>query len=306
MTTQLDKPLLTRWAEFITRPTYLPLGSQSPRQTLQSVVQLFCFNIVVALALAIPISLLSRMVGVKSEVTSIFENNSLPFVLLWGVLLMPFIEELVFRSFLRPSPLGLVAPLFPLLYYNGGMLLLIFHSTFGLRLPDNRWIVRGCLLLMAFLICLIAYKIIKTRYSQVEAEQFYSKKIPYLFCFSSFIFGFLHVFNFAGIEKHFYLAPLLMLPYLIGGLTFGYVRIVYGFWWACFLHTLNNAYAFFPIGLFYAVVGIKPPEKPTVEAAVVTLILLIWLLGSLAIISKTVWKMVQESRGYYKKMKSQT
>ncbi|MGF1524653.1 MAG: CPBP family intramembrane glutamic endopeptidase [Leptolyngbyaceae cyanobacterium] len=124
--------------------------------------------------------------------------------------------------------------------------------------------------------------------------------VPVKLCKSTQLSNY-HVFNFAGIQQHFYLSPLIMLPYTVIGLVLGYVRIQYGFQWAVGLHAVNNAYAFLPFVIFYGLTGSSDmsnvaAETPQIGAVFASLIVIAWGIGSL-------WMMVWTCRHLWRDFK---
>ncbi|WP_091393394.1 CPBP family glutamic-type intramembrane protease [Arachidicoccus rhizosphaerae] len=69
---------------------------------------------------------------------------------------------------------------------------------------------------------------------------------------AAIIFGLGHIFNFAPIHYNLiYFYPVFVLPQLIMGFGFGYVRIKYGFFFGLLLHCITNT---LPL-LFHLLIG---------------------------------------------------
>ncbi|WP_414675575.1 type II CAAX prenyl endopeptidase Rce1 family protein [Marivirga sp.] len=63
--------------------------------------------------------------------------------------------------------------------------------------------------------------------------------------FSSFLFGLLHLLNFVPLNStQIILFPFLILPQILFGLAFGYLRLKNGLIWAIGLHSLINSISF--------------------------------------------------------------
>ncbi|MEL6381948.1 MAG: CPBP family glutamic-type intramembrane protease [Cyanobacteria bacterium J06626_18] len=299
------KPLLLQFWDYIRKPTYPPLRAQPLRQTLSEVSQLFWFSLLVRLLLSIPLMWAVSAAGMDNQLTAAFEGMPVLLILGLGALLIPVIEELWFRLFLRPSPINLVGALLAIAYLVGVQLLpILSESSLAAALSgNNQWVSPWGVLFLIVLGSFGLYLLVKRYYNPRHAEQFYSKNIAYLYYASSLLFGFIHVFNFAGIWQHFYLSPLIMLPYTVIGLVLGYIRIQHGFQWAVGLHAVNNAYAFLPFVIVYGLTGSTDMSDlstatPTIESVVATLIVVVWGIGSLWMMIATCRRLWRDYRRY--------
>jgi membrane protease YdiL (CAAX protease family) len=66
------------------------------------------------------------------------------------------------------------------------------------------------------------------------------KSFKYAFYVSSSIFGSIHIFNFEITTNVLILTPLLVLPQLLVGAYYGYVRVRFGLLWSMLLHGCYN------------------------------------------------------------------
>lgn len=71
-----------------------------------------------------------------------------------------------------------------------------------------------------------------------------AKPFKYMFYTSSIIFGFIHIFNFEITTNVLLLSPLLVLPQLLVGSYFGYIRVKFGLFWSILLHGSYNGILF--------------------------------------------------------------
>ncbi len=195
MTTSPEKPLLLRFGNYLLRPTYLPLSSQPLRQTLGEVGQLFWLSLVIRLLLSIPLLWAVSATGMDNQLTNTFEDMPVLLILGLGAILIPLVEELWFRLFLRPSPINFVGTLLAIAYLIGIQLIPIWsESHLASALFDNhQWISPWGILFLTALSSLGLYQLVKRHYNPQYAEQFYSQKIAYLYYISSLLFGFIHV-----------------------------------------------------------------------------------------------------------------
>ncbi|TDE12521.1 CPBP family intramembrane glutamic endopeptidase [Dyadobacter psychrotolerans] len=63
----------------------------------------------------------------------------------------------------------------------------------------------------------------------------------WLFYSSALIFGWIHFFNYQLVTSNYMFFPLITLPQTFFGFLLGYIRMLYGFWFAVMLHLLYNA-----------------------------------------------------------------
>jgi membrane protease YdiL (CAAX protease family) len=66
----------------------------------------------------------------------------------------------------------------------------------------------------------------------------------YAFYIFSLIFGFIHITNFEITTNVLILSPILILPQLLVGGYFGYIRVKFGLIWSMFLHGSYNGFLF--------------------------------------------------------------
>lgn len=66
------------------------------------------------------------------------------------------------------------------------------------------------------------------------------KTFKFGFYIFSIIFGFIHIFNFEITPNVLLLSPLLVLPQLLVGSYFGYIRVRFGLQWSILLHGCYN------------------------------------------------------------------
>lgn len=79
----------------------------------------------------------------------------------------------------------------------------------------------------------------------------YQKIYPYLFYFSAILFGLVHLFNFKINLTYILLAPVLVGPQIMAGLIAGYLRVQYNVWIGYLYHAFSNAiFLALPIAFF--------------------------------------------------------
>lgn len=126
-----------------------------------------------------------------------------------AVIITPFFEELLFRSYLR---------------YRHNYIFTTIIGLASLGGPTNREKTASSL------------------------HSFWIKRYKYIFYFSALLFGFVHLANFPFSITIFLLSPILVAPQIILGSIIGYLRVRYGFMMGFFMHALHNA-VFVGLGL---------------------------------------------------------
>lgn len=144
--------------------------------------------------------------------------------ILFGIILAPFYEEVLFRSLLRfkwSSILIFVPTTIALVAFS------IYRSKFVQPM-----------LLSVFVLGLFLFLTIFTR---KKIESFISSKFKYFFYSSSIIFGFLHAFNFTGnIYLILTFSFILGGPQIVLGLILGYIRMNHGLKYSFLFHIVVN------------------------------------------------------------------
>ncbi|WP_439881159.1 CPBP family glutamic-type intramembrane protease [Pontibacter sp. MBLB2868] len=156
--------------------------------------------------------------------------------LLAGIVVVPFLEEFLFRYGLRFSKGYLVFFFVALLLVSAGYAYSVLPLTWALVV-----LATFGLLLILFL-----------SYSSTIIGEFlrprWARMYKVIFYVVALLFGFVHLTNFEYSTTLLLLSPLLVAPQLVGGLLFGYIRVRQGFFWGYALHAGHNAF-FFTIAL---------------------------------------------------------
>lgn len=137
------------------------------------------------------------------------------------VLVIPLLEELVFRLPLKLSNWRLHFPLLIIVLISFTIQLYVGFSFLAL------WVVSMNLL------------IVKRFYRRMV--NLWIKKRVAIFWTSSFLFGAVHATNFDPSILPWYLYLVVFLPQLVGGVFIGIVRLRFGFWYGVLLHGYFNA-----------------------------------------------------------------
>jgi len=76
------------------------------------------------------------------------------------------------------------------------------------------------------------------------------KSFKYAFYIFTLLFGFVHISNFEITTNVLLLSPILILPQIVVGGYFGYIRVKFGLLWAMLLHGSYNGFLFIMSYLF--------------------------------------------------------
>lgn len=162
--------------------------------------------------------------------------------LLLGVLIVPFLEELVFRYGLRFKSGYMVLLAFAVAIALG----VVAYSLLPLEGAIGAWIILGMAMVLYGLNGEAVTGFLKKIWQKVYGAFFY---------LMAFAFGLIHISNFTDFDyasAAVLLIPILIAPQIIGGMLIGYMRVKHGFRWGYFLHASHNALFF---GLALASLG---------------------------------------------------
>ncbi|WP_027393994.1 CPBP family glutamic-type intramembrane protease [Aquimarina latercula] len=158
------------------------------------------------------------------------------------VIFAPFIEELMFRTLLRPKTSDLILFLTSWSLFLTGLFITI----------EFEWYYR--FLLLTFFVILLFFV-----YKKIISESFLEKVVTYLkehqsitLQVTSIIFGFLHIFNYVDSFRIDSILFLLIVPRIIAGHMFGKIKIENNHMiWPILLHAINNGVVFLIISSRY-------------------------------------------------------
>jgi uncharacterized protein len=182
------------------------------------------------------ISPILKIVGYKESqhlIAQELADNPSILILISTVIIAPLIEEIVFRGWLRPSFRNLVVAFW--LFIGGWVIFTLF--------PEFT-ILNSIISVLVGLYWLLSVQ--KNNMESLIPKQLYR----YLYYFAIIWFGLVHFPNFND-NSIWYLAPILVLPQLIAGFTFGFVRMNFGLKWSILAHAFENFVLIIP-SLFVA------------------------------------------------------
>lgn len=174
--------------------------------------------------LLIDLGVMVLLIGLLSALEALgllpLEENMLPEMLeqfpVWQllllvVLLVPFLEELIFRAYLR---------------FDRNLLFILILGVIGFTGKENR------------------------ARAETAIRRRWDAYYPTIFYLAAVIFGLVHISNYEMTSEVLWVAPILVLPQIVVGLLLGFLRVRYGLIWGFFLHALHN-FAFLGIPLLF-------------------------------------------------------
>jgi len=171
-------------------------------------------------------------------VGELIKNNNITFIVIFLILVGPFIEELIFRLPLRYKKANFIPLTVVILFFAGTLLFKKLHLSLALSIP----------LFVVFTAFSIFY--IFNRRMAENRDKFLSSNYHYFFYSLTILFALIHISNFNYSVSLLLFAPIIVLPQFVAGFLFGLIRIKQGFIWGFFLHALHNAIFILPVLLF--------------------------------------------------------
>lgn len=224
-----EKGIIKQFLSFVIKPDYgIQNNDSSLKKALLKLLVLFLF----AYSLEFVFGAINLLIlGISSE-DSISRDFSQVSSLIIAIFVGPLIEEMAFRLPLRFSPknVGIGGAVLCYFFLNK-----IFPVTGNFDV-ENYFVLRISISI-AFGIALFFI----TRPYRQKLSAFWKKHFRLILYVVCFTFAFLHIFNFDLTLKIILLTPILTFTQLIGGFTFSFVRMKYGFFYGLIFHILGNA-----------------------------------------------------------------
>lgn len=216
---------------YIFNPTYQDSQTKTSKfnKILSLLILALVFNGIIILTRSILID--------KGIIPTLFFKNNNPlagflYYALSVLIIGPVVEELGFRLLLVPKRFNIAISFSILLYFLSSF---IFH--FNLYEVDLYLIIP----LVAFFIFLL----ITIRPATIKhLNSFIIKHFKIIFYISTILFTYVHLTNFWIEKGHIIWLPLIFLPYLMLGLVFGYIRVIFGIKYSIISHFTYNTFIF--------------------------------------------------------------
>jgi len=185
-------------------------------------IKKFFFLLFFYFVLMIPIGLilffLLNILNINHKVADLSFQEKI----LYGILISPIVEELLFRL---------------ILVFNKKNLVILILTTSSLMVY---FVIKVDILKTLIFFLLIGSFIILYKYED-KCKSYFQSNFKVFFFLISGLFAFLHIINFHGISmSNLLYLPLFVIPQFILGLILGYIRIIYGLQYSIFFHIIVN------------------------------------------------------------------
>jgi hypothetical protein len=231
--------LIRKFVLFLKHPDQEP-ESLTKSQKFSNIFKLLCWSYFLVFIIGTGINALLRMInytGTNRVGTVSISYDQLTIIILASIVI-PLIEEIMFRLPLRFRPINLALATF----FFVRSLYTIFSVSIVKNPIDN--LIIG--LIISFIWSGLVFYIFRYVIDQHKAQMFYKKRFKSLFYFSVILFGALHIFNYSDWKSLLFLAPIIVLPQIIIGFALGFIRIKYGFWYGFITHGVYNFFLILP------------------------------------------------------------
>ena len=226
--------------QFLKNPTFDHDKTFNIKNRFYKTIFYFLTSLSITLILSIFLNLLMSKYGIKEDqnlLYNLFGQNKRWYIFLMVVITWPILEEMIFRSILRPNIYILyiwitwVWYIFTKKLLPNFILSEYFYNLQSYYYNYIYWIL-GILLIiwLLWLIFLVKWYI----------YYFCKKYFSLLFYLSAIIFGLVHISNFSKFVAPWYVYVLLILPQMMVGLFLWFVRVRFGLWFAILYHMLHN------------------------------------------------------------------
>ena len=220
------KTLSTFWS-FLKRPQLLKFNKDK-NELKRDFLWLLLLDISIAIVIASLLWLLTEFKLIK-------EYDSLDMIKEFGVVgsilfvcvLAPFLEEYVFRWFLKK--------IYATIYFLFFTISAIFIAALG-----NEY-VEVAVFLIFLITAMFAANYLK-KLSQTKKLDLWKTYFPIIFYLSAIVFGLIHISNYDGLTIKDPTFILYVSTQIIGGLSLGYIRIKYGLKYSILFHASYNSF----------------------------------------------------------------
>lgn len=237
------RSLIGYFFNYLKKPYYIEkFDEKNLRLKFWDMFRILSATLIIAVIVGIIISFALLAVGYDSGDHALSDPKyQNPFTLFFlGVILAPLLEEAAFRMGLRFSPFRLSFSLALLSYF-------FYPSIFSfLGINLTKEITTFMPILLLLVIGLFFGFIFRILNENKSIERFYKKYFFIIFYSSAVVFAGVHIMNYSNFNQIWFLAPLIVAPQFLGGLTMGFIRINFGLQWSIMQHMLWNGFLFSP------------------------------------------------------------
>lgn len=167
--------------------------------------------------------------GTKEKMGELLTRYGMLGAFFFVAILIPLIEETIFRLGLFPNRLFVAVSLALFLF------LVTCYAEYG----DNYLAYS-----IGFIVCICLGGLLYGYVQPDDLQAFFDTYRDGLLLVSSVVFAAMHITNFDPVQHQvLFLYPVYVLPQFFMGLILGWLRMQHGFWWAVLFHALVNGIA---------------------------------------------------------------
>lgn len=241
--------VIKNYVNFVLKPEYQELNSINVVKGLTGTFKILLITLALNVIAKLLIIVLENAIDIhRVDQTTLKEtlkivNRRSTLVLLFNIGVAAAIEELIFRFALTKYKLKLIQFSFSMMVASVFVWKIEIHTL----LPNLVYLQYLLLNTVSiFGLAGIFFLLIK-KLLVVDFSDSWNKSFPFVFYTVTFIFAFVHLplRNMSVLQWFF--SPIILLPFIIMGISFGYVRVKYGFAYATLLHSAINIISLIPV-----------------------------------------------------------
>lgn len=224
---------------FVRKPSYAPPHIFNWFEGLKILFFALLFDYLLMFCSLILMGVLigKELVQENHQMREMIESYSPLMIFAFVAILAPLLEETIFRLFLRFHTFNLI-------------LSLIFAASFFIPRTSG-WVFWLSLGVFMFVCLGLVMLYLNAKEAEQDLKNFWEQNFSFLYYFSVFSFGLVHILNYSlPLWKALLFAPLLVLPQILLGFILGYLRMRYHFGFAIALHAIHNGILIIPTLLF--------------------------------------------------------
>ena len=220
---------------YILNPTYIAPNNNTVLQNVKGTWSVFVIKTILTIIIGVSVTLI---IDPANQTTvrwnEIYTTGT---IFLLSMIILPLLEEISFRMSLRFKPVYLALSIGILSYY--GITKMVYQTN--LTNTDHHFNVR---VLISLTTILITYMIVSPSKIKGHLDTFWKVHFKWIFYFFCITFAWMHILNYELNVKHLLLLPLITLPKLVSAISYGYIRMHYGFIYSLGLHVFWNSIGF--------------------------------------------------------------
>jgi membrane protease YdiL (CAAX protease family) len=240
--------LIVKIFRFLVKPNWVEESNIRWYRKLWNIIRIWGFYVSFAFVFAIISNILLALLSYPSgdfAVNNFVQNETFWFVFFYGIIWAPITEELTFRMGLIFSPFRIALSLVSFTLFT----ILLFNIPI---FPKEIFGIGSFSTLIEYLLFVIVVTpvlgfVLRIRILKDNFEKLHHRIFRFLLYFTSIAFGLAHISNYLiGINKIWFIIPLLIAPQLTFGFILGFIRVKYGFKWSVYSHMLNTFMTLLP------------------------------------------------------------